>query len=142
MAEFSDTEKVALSNTAYLNMNTKINVLQNLKNGEENLDYYYRYYNSNELEEYLEKFSEKLTRAEYKKVLINADRKLKLLIGKNEKVKETILNSINKESDFKKYIDKYSEYTETQRLFSSLASAVKNQLQNIRAFDAIDSILK
>jgi hypothetical protein len=53
-----------------------------------------------------------------------------------------MLNSIKKDWDFEKNISKYKNYSETRTLLSNLGSAVKNQLQNIRAFDAIDAILK
>lgn len=142
IAEFSDTEKVSLSNSAYLDVNTKTNVLENLKNNQENEDNYFGYYNSSKLEEYLKKYSEKFTRSEYKNILTKAESKIKKSISSNETNKKKMLKSINKESDFTKYISKYKVYSESSNLLNSLKRAVKNQLQNIRAFDAIDSILK
>jgi hypothetical protein len=116
--------------------------LNYLQNRQENKYNYFGYYNSEELEEYLEKYSDKLSRSEYKKILRKADYKVKNGLNKNEKVKNYIIKSITKESDFKIYFEKYVIYTETDRLFSTLSRAVRNQLQDIRAFDAIDSILK
>ena len=52
------------------------------------------------------------------------------------------INSIKQESDFKKHSDTYFIYSETSNLLNSLSNAIKNQLQNIRAFDAIDAIFK
>jgi hypothetical protein len=103
---------------------------------------YFGYYNSNDLEIYLEEISQKMTRVEYKNLLSKADSKIDSAVKQNEKALDTILKSIKKDSDFSKYTSKYKNYSETRTLLSNLGSAVKNQLQNIRAFDAIDAILK
>ena len=142
IAEFSDTEKVPLTNSVYVSINTKENVLNRLQEEKEEKYSYFGYYDSNDLEEYLENLSTKLSRADYKKILNKADKKIEEWLDENEKIKENIFKSIKKESDFSNYVEKYTIYSETDILFSSLARAVKNQLQNIRAFDAIDSILK
>ena len=141
IAEFSDTEKVPLSNTTYISINDKKGVLNQL-NSETKEYSYFGYYNSNDLEEYLENISSKMKRSEYKKILQKADKKIKSSVEKNEKNMDETLSSIKKESDFKKHIETYRVYNETQRLLRSLWTATTNQLQNIRAFDAIDAILK
>lgn len=140
MAEFSETEKVALANSVYVSIWTKANVLNALQNQDEYS--YFGYYNSNDLETYLEKKSESLSRSDYKEILTKADKRIDTGLVKNNSIKEWILESITEESDFSKNVEKYSVYSETENLFNSLARAVKNQLQNVRAFDAIDSILK
>lgn len=142
IAEISDTVKVPLTNSVYVSVNTKENVLNNLKDEKKEKYSYFGYYNSNDLEEYLEKLSTKISRDNYKIILTKADKKIEKWLDDNEKIKENIIKSIKKESDFKKYVEKYSIYSETELLFSSLSRAVKNQLQNIRAFNVIDSILK
>jgi hypothetical protein len=83
-----------------------------------------------------------MTRSEYKKLLSKADTRIDSAVTKNNKVLEDVLKSIKKDSDFAKYTSKYKNYSETRTLLSNLGSAVKNQLKNIRAFDAIDAILK
>jgi hypothetical protein len=83
-----------------------------------------------------------MTRTEYKKLLSKADTRIDSAVTKNNKVLEDVLKSIKKDSDFIKYTPKYKNYSETRTLLSNLGSAVKNQLQNVRAFDAIDAILK
>ena len=45
------------------------------------------------------------------------------------------------ESDFETYVGDYAVYSETDNLLRVLLSAINNQLQNIRAFDAIELIL-
>ena len=91
---------------------------------------------------YLEKFSEKLTRSKYKNLLTKIDWKITSTNKKNEENFKNILKSITKESDFSKNIDNYSLYVDTSNLFRNLSSAVKNQLQNIRAYETIDSLIK
>ena len=143
MAELSDGSKKELSNTVYVNVNDKKGTLQNLYNQSiDQQDLFFGYYNSNDLEIYLEEISNKMTRTEYKKLLSKADTRIYTANKKNEDTLTTMLNSIKKESDFEKNISKYTNYSETRTLLSNLGSAVKNQLQNIRAFDAIDAILK
>lgn len=143
IAEFNESEKVEISNSVYVNIWNKENTLQNVYNTSKDTEnLYFGYYNSNDLEIYLEEISQKMTRTEYKKLLSKADTRIDSAVTKNNKVLEDVLKSIKKDSDFTKYTSKYKNYSETRTLLSNLGSAVKNQLQNIRAFDAIDAILK
>lgn len=142
MAEMKDGKKVALSNTAYVSINDKKSVLDQLKRDDKDNGFYFGYYNRDDLEVYLEKIALKMTRSEYKAMLQKADRKIKASAKKNEANMKTIIDSINKEADFVGYVDDYRVYTETNALLSGLGNAVNNQIQNIRAFDAIDAILK
>jgi len=142
MADFWEGKTLALSNTSYVSIWNKLNTLDNLKNSKDSNNYFFGYYNTQELEKYLEKYSEKLTRSEYKKVLSKAESKIKSWLEDNEKIKEKILKSINNESDFNKHVEKYTLYKETNNLLSSLSRSILNQIQSVRAFDAIDSILR
>lgn len=143
IAEMSASEKIEISNSVYVNIGSKENILQNVyNNSKDNENSYYGYYNTNDLEIYLEEMSDTMTRIEYKKLLSKADGRINLAVKQNNKGLENILNSIKKDSDFSKYTSKYKSYSETRSLLSNLGSAVTNQLQNIRAFDAIDAILK
>lgn len=141
VAEFSDTEKLYLSNWAYVNIANKASILEQLKNEKDpTWTSYFGYYDTQSLETYLEKLGEKMTRAEYKKVLTNAQAKLKTLITKNESSKDEILNSIKKESDFDWNVDKYTLYAETNNLLNSVSTATLWQLQKLRSYDLIDSV--
>lgn len=140
MAEFSETEKIPLSNKVYISISTKKSVLEQLLN--ENNQNYYGYYNTNDLEIYLESLSEKMKRSDYKKMLVKADRKINLAQKKNESNLKDILKSIKNDSGFVKNINKYKTYSETRNLLRNLGSAVEKQIQNIKAFDAIDAILR
>jgi hypothetical protein len=53
-----------------------------------------------------------------------------------------VLKNIYSDWDFNKYTNEYKSYSETKKLLSNLARAIKNQIQNIRAFDAIDAIFR
>lgn len=142
IAEFSDTQRVNLSNTIYVSINDKKSVLSQLQNADEDIKNYFWYFNWNDIEEYLENLSTSMTRGEYKKMLEKAEKKIQITDEKNEKNMVKILDSIKRESDFKKHLKAYWIYRDTQNLFWSLGRGVENQLQNIRAFDVIDSILK
>lgn len=138
IAEFNDEEKIPLSNQMYVSISNKQNVLEQVLN-ESNKDKetYYGYYNTNDLEIYLETLSEKMKRSDYKKMLLKADKKINLAQTKNESNLKSILKSIKTDTDFAKYTDEYKTYSETKNLLRNLGSAIKNQIQNIRAFDAI-----
>jgi hypothetical protein len=143
IAEFNKEEKIEISNSVYLNIGNKENTLQNVYNtSKDKENSYFGYYNSNDLEIYLEEISQNMTRLDYKKLLSKANGRIDSAITKNDKALDDILKSIKKDSDFSKYTLKYKNYSETKTLLSNLGSAVKNQLQNVRAFDAIDAILK
>jgi hypothetical protein len=143
IAEFNKEEKIEISNSVYLNIGNKENTLQNVYNiSKDKENSYFGYYNSNDLEIYLEEISQNMTRLDYKKLLSKANGRIDSAITKNDKGLDDILKSIKKDSDFSKYTLKYKNYSETRTLLSNLGSAVKNQLQNVRAFDAIDAILK
>ena len=86
--------------------------------------------------------SEKLSRADYKKVLTNAQNKLKSLIKQNETIKNNILNSITKESDLSLNIDKYSNYQDTSSLLNSVFVATNNQIQKVKSYEIIDNVFK
>jgi hypothetical protein len=81
-----------------------------------------------------------MSRADYKKVLTNAQSKVKSLISKNEDSKKVMLASITKESDLAANVDKYTLYSETNNLLSSVATATQGQLQKLRSYDLIDSV--
>jgi hypothetical protein len=116
MAEMEDGKKMPVSNTAYVSMNDKKSVLNQLKRNDADKGFYFGYYNSDDLETYLEKMALKMTISEYNTMLKKADKKIKSSLEKNEKNMKTILASISKESDFKKYITDYKVYTETSSL--------------------------
>jgi hypothetical protein len=143
MAEFNEDEKIALSNQMYVSISNKQNVLEQVLNesikGKETS---YGYYNTNDLEVYLEEISKYMKRSDYKKMLIKADKKINLAQIKNEANLKSILKSITTDVDFNKYTDEYKTYLETRNLLRNLGTAINNQIQNIRAFDAIDAILK
>jgi len=141
VAQLENGKQISLSNAAYVYIGSKENVLSNLVSQEDETSYY-GYYNSSELETYLEKMSESMTRSEYKTMLSKADSKITKALKENTNLKDDFIEDIDSESDFKYNVEKYKTYTEVNRLMNSLNSAVKNQLQNIRAFDAIDKILK
>ncbi len=142
MAEFSDNEKLAISNPAYVYISNKEEVLNQLLMKKNPDNYYYSFYNSTNLETYLEKVAEKKTRAEYKALLSKADKKIVALSKQNNDGIKTLLTSLKTEWDFAKNLSKYERFNETRTLLQWLTVAVKNQLQNVKAFDAIDSILK
>ncbi len=141
MAELEDGKQVALSNGVYIYIASKENTLSNLVSQEEESSYY-GYYNSSELENYLETMSEKMERSEYKTMLSKADSKISRALRENTKNKDEMLEKITRESHFSNYVSDYKSYNEVNKLMNGLNSAVKNQLQNIRAFDAIDKILR
>jgi hypothetical protein len=66
-----------------------------------------------------------MSRADYKKVLTTAQAKLKALIAKNESTKKEMLASITKESDFESNVDKYTLYSETNNLLTSVSTATQ-----------------
>jgi len=142
MAEFSDNEKLAISNPAYVYISNKEEVLNQLLMKKNPDNYYYSFYNSTNLETYLEKLAEKKTRIEYKAILSKADKKIVALSKQNNEGIKTLLASLKTEWDFAKNVSKYETFNETRTLLQWLTVAVKNQLQNVKAFDAIDSILK
>lgn len=142
MAEFSDNEKLAISNPAYVYISNKEEVLNQLLMKKNPDNYYYSFYNSTNLETYLEKLAEKKTRVEYKAILSKADKKIVALSKQNNEGIKTLLASLKTEWDFAKNVSKYETFNETRTLLQWLTVAVKNQLQNVKAFDAIDSILK
>lgn len=142
MAEFSDDEKLAISNPAYVYISNKEEVLNQLLMKKNPDNYYYSFYNSTNLETYLEKLAEKKTRVEYKAILSKADKKIFALSKQNNEGIKTFLSNLKTEWDFAKNLSKYETYNETRTLLQWLTIAVKNQLQNVKAFDAIDSILK
>ncbi len=141
IAELKDGKQVVLSNGSYINISSKENILSNLVS-QENETSYYGYYNSSELENYLETMSEKMKRSEYKTMLSKADSKISRALRENTKNKDEMLEKITREAHFSNHISDYKSYSEVNKLMNGLNSAVKNQLQNIRAFDAIDKILK
>ncbi len=141
VAETKDGEKTYLANAAYLNIWTKASTLESLKNLQDEWNTtYFGYYNTESLETYLEKLSENLSRADYKKMLTNSQSRLKSLISKNTAAQKEIITSIQKESDFEKNVEKYSLSTETNNLLNNVLSATQQQLQKIRAFELIDSV--
>lgn len=140
IAEFSETEKLPLANPTYINIENKESILQTLKSKKDEDQSYFWYYDSTSLEAYLEKWAEKISRDEYKKLLQKAETKLKSLIGKNSQEKKKILESITKESDFEWKVDAYTLNAETNSLLTNVATATKLQLQKLRSYDLIDSI--
>lgn len=142
MAEFSESEKLAISSPAYVYISNKEEVLNQLLMKKNPDNYYYSFYNSENLEKYLEKISEKKTRTEYKSTLSKADKKIATLTKQNNEWVKNLLESLKNEWDFEKNIIKYETYNETRSMLQWLTVAVKNQLQNVKAFDTIDSILK
>lgn len=141
MADFSDTQRIPLSNTVYISISDKKNVLAKLKNEEDKNDIFYWYFNSDQIETYLKNISSKISRTEYKKILEKLESNIKTKNKLNEDGMKKILDLITKESDFKNNVTKYGNYIEIQNLLITVWSSVKNQLQNIKAFDTIDSIL-
>lgn len=141
MADFSDTQRIPLSNTVYISISDKKNVLAQLKNEEDKNDIFYWYFNSDQIETYLKNISSKISRTEYKKILEKLESNIKTKNKLNEDGMKKILDLITKESDFKNNVTKYGNYIEIQNLLITVWSSVKNQLQNIKAFDTIDSIL-
>lgn len=142
IAEFDDEVKMPISNTAYVSIAPKKEVLAQLSREKQWENSYFWYYNSGDLELYLEAISKKKTREEYKKMLQKADKTITSSKEKNDQKLKNMLAEIKSENDFQKQIDTYTLYSETEILLSNLMGAVKNQIQNIRAFDVIDSILK
>ena len=141
IAEFSDTDKLYLSNTAYINIADKQSILETLKYAKDpSGTSYYGYYDPTSLWTYLEKLGEKMTRTQYKTTLTKIQTKLKTLITKNEDSKKALLKSITKETDFEANLDKYTLNTETNNLLTSVASATLNQIQKLRSYDLIDSV--
>ncbi|MDD3144767.1 MAG: hypothetical protein PHV23_01505 [Candidatus Gracilibacteria bacterium] len=142
MAEISDSEKIPLSTSAYNYINTKEEVLQQLISDGKGYDYYYTYFNSDNLEKYLITIGEKNSRSEYKNILNKIINKVSQAKKLNDDNGKNILANIKLESDFKNNLDKYELFNETKNLLDSLDIASKNQIQNIKAFDAIDTLLK
>lgn len=141
VAEFSDTDKLYLSNMAYINIADKQSILEQLKYAKDpTWTSYYGYYDTEKLWTYLEKLWEKMTRAEYKKTLTKIQTKLKTLIVKNEDSKKELLKWITKEADFATNLEKYTLNTETTNLLTNVASATQNQIQKLRSYDLIDSV--
>lgn len=141
VAEFSDTDKLYLSNMAYINIADKQNILEQLKYAKDpTWTSYFGYYDTESIGKYLEKLWEKMTRTEYKKTLTKIQTKLKSLITKNEDSKKALLKSITKEADFGTNLEKYTLYTETNNLLTNVASATQNQIQKLRSYDLIDSV--
>lgn len=141
VAEFSDTDKLYLSNTAYINIADKQSTLETLKYAKDpTWTSYYGYYDPTSLWTYLEKLGEKMTRPQYKSTLTKIQTKLKSLITKNEDSKTELLKSITKEADFETNLDKYTLNTETNNLLTSVVSATQNQLQKLRSYDLIDAV--
>ena len=142
VADLKTWEKLNLTNSAYLTIWNKLRILDallNEKNKDSNTQYYY---DNQSIENYLEKMSEKLSRNDYKKVLTNAQTKLKSLIKQNETIKNNILNSITKESDLSSNIDKYSNYQDTSSLLNSVFVATNNQIQKVKSYEIIDNVFK
>ena len=142
VADLKTWEKLNLTNSAYLTIWNKLRILDallNEKNKDSNIQ---SYYDNQSIENYLEKMSEKLSRADYKKVLTNAQTKLKSLIKQNETIKNNILNSITKESDLSSNIDKYSNYQDTSSLLNSVFVATNNQIQKVKSYEIIDNVFK
>lgn len=142
VADLKTWEKLNLTNSAYLTIWNKLRILDallNEKNKDSNIQ---SYYDNQSIENYLEKMSEKLSRADYKKVLTNAQNKLKSLIKQNETIKNNILNSITKESDLSLNLDKYSNYQDTSSLLNSVFVATNNQIQKVKSYEIIDNVFK
>ena len=142
VADLKTWEKLNLTNSAYLTIWNKLRILDallNEKNKDSNIQ---SYYDNQSIENYLEKMSEKLSRADYKKVLTNAQTKLKSLIKQNETIKNNILNSITKESDLSSNLDKYSNYQDTSSLLNSVFVATNNQIQKVKSYEIIDNVFK
>lgn len=141
VAELWDTSRLNLATAGYVTISDKSNILETLKAlKEEGKTTYYGYYDTQSLETYLEKLAEKMSRADYKKVLTNAQSKLKSLTTKNDWIKKEILSSITKESDFEANVDKYTLYSETNNLLVTVSAATSSQLQKLRSYDLIDSV--
>lgn len=141
VAEFSDTDKMLLSNTAFVNIADKQSILEQLKYAKDpTWTSYFGYYDTESIGKYLEKLWDKMTREQFKKTLTKVQTKLKSLITKNEDSKKTLLNSITKEADFNTNLDKYILNTETSNLLTNVNSATLNQLQKLRSYDLIDSV--
>lgn len=141
MADMRDWTKLALSNSAYIDITSKRNTFSNILS-ESDVDMYYGYYNTQNLEDYLLTLSEWMERKEYKSMLSKAESRIKTAMEKNNSSMDELLDSINYQADFEKNLDEFQTHSETDQLLNSLRSAVKNQLQNVRAFDAIDTILR
>lgn len=142
IAEFSDTQKMNIASSAYIYMGSKENILETLRSEKNKDESYFGYYDTKSLEDYLEKISAKLSRADYKKTLTNAQNKVKAMVAKNETAKKDILNSISKESDFEGNVDKYATNRETDTLLRNVGNATKSQLQKITLMDAIDKVFE
>lgn len=142
MAEISDSEKIALSGSAYNYINTKQEVLEQLLSESKWEDYYYGYFNYDILEKYLVNIWDKTSRTEYKRILNKALNKISQAKKQNDAIWKNILESIKSEYDFKSNLEKFETYNETKNLLNNLNIAVRNQIQNIKAYDAIDTILK
>jgi len=140
MAEFEDNERIPLASSAYLSLQNKEWVLNNLLNKQEEDSFYN--YNSDDIEQYLEKLAESMTRSNYKKMINNAWTKLTKMIKTTSNKKELLITSIKKESNFENKLNEYKALKDTSVLLNNLNRAVKSQIYNIRTFDVIDSILK
>ncbi len=141
VAEFSDTDKLYLSNMAYINIADKQNILETLKYEKDPTGTsYFGYYDTDSVGKYLEKLGEKMTREKYKATLTKVQTKLKTLIAKNEDSKKEIFKSITKEADFDTNLSKYIVYSETSNLLNNVSTATISQLQKLRSYDLIDSV--
>lgn len=138
VAELNNWEKVYLSNWTYLNIWNKQNILNNLKNKDE-LDYF-GYYNTQALEEYLEKKAEKMTKGDYLKMLTSAQNNIKNLIKQNQNAQDSMLKTITKESDFEKNVEKFALNTQTDWLLRNVLQATNSQIQKTRALEVMDNI--
>lgn len=132
-------EDLILSNYAYVNVSSKENVLNNHYNKMKDNNYY-SYYNISVIEKYLEDMSKDMERSKYKEMLETSLSKINTLSADVKSEKTIMLDSINKESDFKLNLDKYISISEKEKLYNSLNNALNRQLQNVRSYDAIDSI--
>jgi hypothetical protein len=93
MVEFADTEKLSLSNTVYINIANKENTLAQVYNAQNSERNNY-YYNSDNLEKYLETLSQKMKRSDYKNILTKADKKIVFALTNNENKMKKVLKNI------------------------------------------------
>lgn len=142
VAEIEEGKEINLSNSVYIYLSNKEATLTNLL-VKENENFYNEYvYNADDIEKYLETVWAKMTRNEYKKLINGADVKITKMLKTTTEKKTKLLESIQKEEDFKSNLAKYKENFDSLNLLNNLSSAVKSQAYNIKTFDTIDSILK
>lgn len=142
MADISESEKIPLSTSAYNYINIKQDILNQLLVEAKWDDYYYWYFNSDILEKYLTSIWDKTNRTEYKKILNKMVTKISTAKKQNTQLLKDTLENIKVENDFKSNLDKYEMINESKNLLDNLNMAVKNQIQNIKAFEAVDLLLK